>query len=50
VAGESCSASPPSSFLPTSWRVWSIHGKAASIVAAGGTAVAVALDELTGRG
>ncbi len=33
MAGESSLASPPSSFLPTSARVCSIHGNAASIVA-----------------
>ena len=33
MAGESSSASPPSSSSPTSARVCSIHGNAASIVA-----------------
>ena len=33
MAGESSSASPPSSSWPTSARVCSIHGNAASIVA-----------------
>ena len=33
MAGESSSASPPSSCLETSRRVWAIHGNDASIVA-----------------